>query len=130
MTNKTWAILVISCGAMLAGFGSAEAEKTGALVCRQVEAASSMTPPPLQMQSLHPECCRTISSTPESTCDSVSYSPGRCEQYFGGGRCAWTCYCCKPKSAQYSSSYCGQFDPYGADRCNQVWQGTACQWTC
>ena len=112
------------------GSGNAVADQTGAPVCRQVEVASSMTPPPLQMQTLHPECCRTISSTPESTCDSVSYSPGRCEQYSGGGKCAWTCYCCKPKSAQYSLAYCGQFDQYGADRCNQVWQGTACQWTC
>ena len=129
MTKQKCLVLMILCGAMLAGFRSATAEEATALMCEQVAAVSS-TPAPLRMQTLHPECCRSISSTPESTCDSVSYSPGRCEQYAGGGKCAWTCYCCKPKSAQYSASYCGQFDPLGADRCNQVWQGTACQWTC
>ena len=128
MTEKRWFILAVLCGAMLAGFGSAAAEETTPLACKPVAVASATTP--LWMQTLHPECCRSISSTPEATCDSDSYSPDRCNQYSGGGKCAWICYCCKPKSAQYSAAYCGQFDQYGADRCNQVWQGTACQWTC
>ena len=130
MTQKKRCILLALYGSLLAGFGSAAAEEAKPLPCMQVEAASSTTPAPLWMQTLHPRCCQTISSTPESTCDSVSYSPDRCEQYSGGGKCAWTCYCCKPKSAQYSYSYCGQFDALGPARCNEVWQGTACQWTC
>ena len=130
MTRSKWSILALACAALLAGLGSAAAADTAAPVCQPQQTASLMTPEPLQMQTLHPECCRSISTTPEATCDSVSYSPGRCNEYFGGGKCLWTCTCCKPKSAQYSAAYCAQFDQYGADRCNQVWQGTACQWTC
>jgi hypothetical protein len=85
---------------------------------------------PIFLSDLHPECCRSISSTPESTCDSVSFSPGRCEEYNGGGQCAWTCHCCQPQSSQYSYSFCGQLDAYGPRRCNEVYQGTACTWTC
>ena len=123
--KRTILMLVI---AALAICGSAVADPAPA--CGPAPAASFGVPEPLNLQTLNPKCCQSISSTPEATCDSVSWSPGRCEQFSGGGKCAWTCHCCKPISAQYSLAYCGQFDALGADRCNQVWQGTACHWTC
>ena len=131
MTQRVWSILMGCCvvGALLAGSGSAAAEPIPAgQQCRAVEGTA---PAPIFVQTLHPECCTTISSTTtEATCDSVSYSADRCEQYNGGNQCAWTCHCCKPLSSSYSYAYCGQFDSLGAARCNAVWQGTACTWTC
>jgi hypothetical protein len=132
MTQRAWSILMgclLIVGALLAGSGSAAAEPIPA--GQQCRAVAGTAPAPIFVQTLHPECCTTISTTTtEATCDSVSYSADRCEQYNGGGQCAWTCHCCKPLSSQYSYAYCGQFDSLGAARCNAVWQGTACTWTC
>jgi hypothetical protein len=78
MTQNKRYILLALCGALLAAVGSTAAVKAEPSACLQMEAASS--PAPLWMQTLHPECCQTINSTPESACDSVSYSPDRCNQ--------------------------------------------------
>ena len=127
METKTRTLMLVLV-AVLAVAGSAAAAP--APVCNATPAASLGVPEPLNLASLHPECCRTISATPEATCDSVSWSPGRCNQYNGGGQCLWTCQCCRSINPQYTDAYCAQFDALGADRCNQVWQGTACAWTC
>ena len=129
MTQRAWSTLMgcVVVGALLAGSTAAAPVPAG----QQCGLAAPASTAPIFVQTLHPECCTTISSTTtEATCDSVSYSADRCEQYNGGNQCAWTCHCCKPLSSQYSYAYCGQFDSLGADRCNAVWQGTACTWTC
>ena len=129
MARRTLGILsgLLVAGALLTA-GSVAAE---AMQAQQCSAVAAPIPAPVFLQTLHPECCTTISSTTtEATCDSVSFSAARCEQYNGGGKCAWTCYCCKPLNGSVSYAFCGQFDSLGAARCNAVNQGTSCTWTC
>lgn len=86
--------------------------------------------------STYPECCsaRPGSGYTESFCDSVAYSPGRCNQVWGGAACTWSTTacpvtCCQPKSgSSVSWNYCNQFTTAG--RCDQVNGGTSCGWTC
>ncbi len=137
--KRSFLVCLLVMAAVLAFGGAAvaaaaEAPATPAIkaggTCNAGAAANIGMPEPIDLQRLNPDCCRSISSTPEATCDSVSWSEARCNQYNGGGQCAWICSCCQPISAAYSFAYCAQFDPLGPDRCNQVWQGTACAWTC
>lgn len=85
----------------------------------------------------YPECCSAVpgSGYTESFCDSVAYSPGRCNQVWGGSACQWSntncpVTCCQPKSGSTVPwSYCNPYD-ISADRCNAVNGGTTCQWAC
>ena len=86
--------------------------------------------------STYPACCsaRPGSGYTESFCDSVAYSPGRCNQVYGGAACTWSntdcpVTCCQPKSSGSTSwNYCNTFTTAG--RCNQVDGGASCGWTC
>ncbi|HYH47775.1 MAG TPA: hypothetical protein VEG34_18985, partial [Thermoanaerobaculia bacterium] len=57
---------------------ASEASETPAInaggTCNAVAAANIGTPEPIKLQRLNPDCCRSISATPEATCDSVSWS--------------------------------------------------------
>jgi hypothetical protein len=83
------------------------------------------------------ECCyaKPGGGYTEAFCDSVAYSPGRCNAVWGGTACAWDntrcpVTCCQPKSGSTVSwNYCNQY-AISADRCNQVNGGTTCTWTC
>ncbi|AKJ08365.1 hypothetical protein ATI61_1403 [Archangium gephyra] len=83
------------------------------------------------------ECCSAIpnSGYTEAFCDSVAYSPGRCNQVWGGTACQWNTTncpvtCCQPKSGSTVSwNYCNSY-AISADRCNAVNGGTTCNWTC
>jgi hypothetical protein len=83
------------------------------------------------------ECCSAIpgSGYTEAFCDSVAYSPGRCNAVWQGTACTWDTTacpvtCCRPKSGSTVPwNYCNQF-AISADRCNQVNGGTTCSWGC
>jgi hypothetical protein len=87
--------------------------------------------------STYPECCAAIpnSGYTEAFCDSVAYSPGRCNQVWGGAACQWNntncpVTCCQPRSGSTVSwNYCNSY-AISADRCNAVNGGTTCNWTC
>lgn len=87
--------------------------------------------------ALYPECCAAIpgSGYTEAFCDSVSYSPGRCNAVWGGVACSWNTAncpvtCCQPKSGSAVPwNYCNTYSGSAA-RCNAVDSGTSCNWTC
>src|SRR3954463_7305085 len=98
MTQRFWSILMgcLVVGALLAG--SAAAAPGG----QQCSLATPASTAPIFVQTLHPECCTTISSTRRGApCASVSFSAARWEQYNGANQCAGPCHCCKPLSSQY-----------------------------
>ena len=118
----TMAVLLAGCGSVEEEAAVASGEATGA-----VEAALTT----------YPECCsaRPGSGYTESFCDSVAYSPGRCNQVYSGAACTWSTTacpvtCCQPKSG--STGTWNSCNPYAisADRCNQVNGGTTCAWAC
>lgn len=85
----------------------------------------------------YPDCCSAIpgSGYTEAFCDSVAYSPGRCNGVWSGTACTWNTTacpvtCCQPKSGSTVSwNYCNSYN-ISADRCNAVNGGTTCNWTC
>jgi len=116
------ALVVVGCGAV-----SDESPEAGTEVLGTDEAALTT----------YPTCCSAIpgSGYTEAFCDSVAYSPGRCNQVWGGTACQWSnrdcpVTCCQPKSGSTVSwNYCNSY-AISADRCNQVNGGTTCNWTC
>ncbi len=83
------------------------------------------------------ECCdpKPGSTYSDSFCNSVAYSPERCNAVYSGTACAWNTSncpvtCCRPRSTSTVSwSYCNQY-AFSADRCNQVNGGSTCIWSC
>lgn len=85
----------------------------------------------------YPDCCSAVpgSGVTESFCDSVAYSPGRCNAVSGGNSCTWNTTacpvtCCQPKSGSTVPwNYCNTYS-ISAARCNAVNSGTTCAWSC
>ncbi|NVJ24692.1 MULTISPECIES: hypothetical protein [Myxococcus] len=85
----------------------------------------------------YPECCAAIpgSGTTEAFCDSVAWSPGRCNAVNGGTSCSWNTAncpvtCCQPISGSGATwAFCSGVG-ISAGRCNAVNGGTSCSWTC
>ena len=114
---------------VLVGCGPVEGEAMDPGVEQTGTATAALT--------MYPECCAAIpnSGYTEAFCDSVAYSPGRCNQVWGGTACSWNntncpVTCCQPKSGSTVSwNYCNSFT-MSADRCNAVNGGTTCAWAC
>jgi hypothetical protein len=75
-------------------------------------------------------CCQALPGTPQSFCDSLPQTPGRCNAANMGTSCTWVCPvpCCQalPGTPQ---SFCDSV-PQTPGRCNAVNGGTSCTWTC
>jgi hypothetical protein len=69
--------------AMLVGCGSVEEAAPGTVSEELGTVEAAVT---------YPECCSALpgSGYTESFCDSVAYSPGRCNQVWGGTACTWS----------------------------------------
>jgi hypothetical protein len=83
MNLKRWSVLGASVVAMaLAACGGSEAEPVEQGVTDSQEQAVTTSP----------ECCTTINRDyTEAFCDSVAYSPERCNEVSSRRACRWTC---------------------------------------
>ncbi|MCP3102285.1 solute carrier organic anion transporter [Myxococcus sp. K15C18031901] len=122
-------VLGVLAGMLVALVGCGDVDPAGATAPEEALAESE--------SALYPECCSAIpgSGYTEAFCDSVSYSPGRCNAVWSGTACSWNTTncpvtCCQPKSGSTVPwNYCNTYN-ISEGRCNAVNSGTTCAWAC